>query len=218
MLRVPVRLPLRPAGRLRRLLHRLASCRLAFGCALRGRRLPDLEKWTRLRLGPTTRWLGLAALALFVLSSFAFAQTAQLPAISLFAGTWTLNLSKSTYQGTNPPRSLTVRLEDRGDGFVVSRSEAVLSDGSPNVTASAFKCDGKDYPLVLRQGQSVPLSTACTATAAGTYEIELKQEGGQPIQKTVRSLAGDGRTMIDAVTAVLPDGSQIRVIAVLEKQ
>jgi hypothetical protein len=34
----------------------------------------------------------------------------------------------------------------------------------------------------------------------------------------VRTLAEDGRTMTDTVRAVLPDGQQVRVVAVLEKQ
>jgi hypothetical protein len=77
----------------------------------------------------------------------------------------------ATYEGASAPRSLTVSVEDRGDGLVVARSEAVLPNGSQNVTASAFKCDGKEYPFVVRQSQSVPLVISCVAASAGTYEM-----------------------------------------------
>jgi hypothetical protein len=134
------------------------------------------------------------------------------------AGTWKLNLSKSKYQGTRAPQSLTVTVEDRGDGLIVMRSEATMDDGSSNVTAGAFKCDGKNYPFVLRQDQSIPLSIACIETARARYELDLKLENGQPLQKTLRTVAEDGKTMTDTMTAFSPDGQSVRVLAVFEKQ
>jgi hypothetical protein len=143
----------------------------------------------------------------------------QAPSIGRLAGTWTMNLAKSSFEGTSGPQSLTMRIEDQGDGLILMWSEAVMSNGSRNTNESAFKCDGRAYPITLRQDeQKVQLSLVCSVTSAGAYELQLDNEDGEALQNTVRTLADDGRSMTDIVTAIMPDGQPLRVVAVFEKQ
>ncbi|HEY2381374.1 MAG TPA: hypothetical protein VGK48_09360 [Terriglobia bacterium] len=140
------------------------------------------------------------------------------PVTAPLMGTWTLNLAKSTYQRSLPPRSFKMVVEEREDGKVVIRSEAVLAGGSKNATVSIFKCDGKNYPFLVHEGKDVDtLSMSCMVRGAGTYELRL-MDGYEEVQKTERMVAADGRTMTDTISTQRPDGVAIQIVAVYEKQ
>jgi len=60
-----------------------------------------------------------------------------------FVGTWKLNLAKSKFTGTQPPKSETRTVVTQGDGEKVTY-EVIAADGSPISYGYTTNLDGKD--------------------------------------------------------------------------
>ena len=69
-------------------------------------------------------------------------------------GTWTLNVARSTFEGDNQPRSLTVRMEPhvKGQVFTMDRIEA---DGRMMSASTILYLDGTRRDLIA-EGTSSP--------------------------------------------------------------
>src|SRR4051812_27241318 len=64
------------------------------------------------------------------------------------AGTWRINLQKSTYSPGPAPKTPTLRrYELRPDGFTIMTQTTLDAQGNPGFSQAAYKTDGKEYPV-----------------------------------------------------------------------
>src|SRR5688500_16560997 len=90
----------------------------------------------------------LRALLLLAIAGACAAQAAeaQAPTVDPMAGTWKLNVGKSTYATGAGPRAVTYRYTHRPDGFTLWVASTVDANGNPGFSISLRKYDGRDYP------------------------------------------------------------------------
>jgi hypothetical protein len=107
-------------------------------------------------------------------------------------GRWQLNLSKSKFTGT-PPKSVTRTYEDRGGGIVLYMATAVTATGSSNATLVLYKLDGKDYPQVPREAETV---TSVAQRLADPHTIEaVTKRDGKVVSTFTQTISADGKTL-----------------------
>jgi len=98
-------------------------------------------------------------------------------------GTWTLDLSKSSYQG----QVLTISISADG-GYRFNES-----------SSHTLRCDGKDRPLGNNQ------TLACVKSGATALDIVLKENGAKT-RATHDELSTDGKLFTTTVTEFRPNG------------
>ena len=153
-----------------------------------------------------------ATVALVIgLSAGSFAASEINPA---FFGTWRLNTERSKANTGETPKSQTVTVTPRGDGFVVT-IEVDNDDGTKARTTRTAALDGKD---VVVQGISNPAAReAYTSVDARTIQRVVKLNG--KVRNTLTlAVAADGKTMTTVMTATGADGQPFHATSVLDKQ
>ena len=148
----------------------------------------------------------LCAVALVPIAvSALFAQTSA----ESWAGTWILNLSKSTYELGAPPKSAVSRLEPSADGWWKGSQDSVDVAGKPAHVETTFKFDGKDYPV----DGAANTTWAFTRIDGHTYDLIAKRDG--IITATARTVvSADGKTRTTTTTA---QGQTLKNVAVYER-
>jgi hypothetical protein len=118
------------------------------------------------------------------------------------AGTWVLNVARSTYApGTTPPRASSYRYENRPDGFTLWVAATVNATGNPGFSYSLRKYDGKEYPTYtvasltgLFMGGARPAATQSSRlTDARSTEL-FNRTDGVITQRVTRTMAPDGKS------------------------
>ena len=127
-------------------------------------------------------------------------------------GRWQLNLSKSKITGT-PPKSATRVYEDRGGGIVFFTVTTVTATGTTE-TLVLYRLDGKDYPQVRREAETVTVVSQ-RLTDARTIEAVTKQDG-KVVSTFTQTVSADGKTL----TYTLKDaqGKPTGAVQVFDKQ
>jgi hypothetical protein len=115
---------------------------------------------------------------------------------SSWAGTWTLNLERSTYIPERPPFKRATRRIDWSGEWVTIVDDIVGSRGGIVHLEWTGRFDGADYPV---QGIDVVLTNAYRRIDDRQYELVQKMDG-KVIATARLSLSADGRT-ITTVTA-----------------
>ncbi|HUR34831.1 MAG TPA: hypothetical protein VM032_13610 [Vicinamibacterales bacterium] len=151
---------------------------------------------------------GLIATALFAQSAAAIDKS--------YMGTWKLNVAKSKYEGSNPPREGTRIHEDRGNGFVLVIQDGVNSQGQKTHSEYVYKADGKDYPMAA-PGQTSVQRIALKAVDPLTVTYQIKADG-KVVTDGKRVVAKDGQTMTLENTGTNAQGQRVHSIAFYEKQ
>ena len=131
-------------------------------------------------------------------------------------GAWKLNLSKSKYEPGPLPKSLTRMDEDRGGGVKVVTVQGVDAQGNPTWTQFAHKYDGKDYPYLVRGGQTAG-SISVKAVNANTVEITIKEDG-KVVATATRTVSADGKTMTRIAKGTNAQGQAYTNVMVYERQ
>ena len=151
----------------------------------------------------------LAVCVVTTFSSHAFAQGPN-PLI----GTWTLNLSKSTFSPGPPPKSRTRTYTQNGDGLKFV-SAGVNPDGSASVPISyAAHFDGKDYPNVGNPGVDM---VTITMVGASTMDETFKK-GGKVTGVRRYTVSKDGKTMTSWQGGTNAAGLPLSNFVVFDKQ
>ena len=129
-----------------------------------------------------------------------------------WAGTWKLNLAKSTYELGPAPRSAVSRLEPSQDGWKVSQ-DGVDTQGTPAHVEMTLKFDGKDYPV-----NGIANTTwALTRIDDHTYDLVAKRDGR--VTTTTRTVvSADGKTRRSTTTGKNAQGHTVSNVAVYERQ
>ena len=128
-------------------------------------------------------------------------------------GTWKLNVAKSRLP--NPPGMkssiVTVTAQDNGIKVV---ADGVNAEGKATHTEYAAKYDGKDYPFT---GGSGADTIMLTKIDANTFDEVLKK-GGKELSSGRNVVSKDGKTMTLTMKAKNPQGQDVNITAVYDKQ
>ena len=126
-------------------------------------------------------------------------------------GTWTLNLSKSTFNPGPAPKEETRVYENQGEGVKVTVT-TVAADGKSTTVNISANYDGKDYPVT---GSGIYDAIALKRVDDQTTEGTL-MHAGKVVAVTHREISRDGRTM--TITFKTSNDPPINNKAVYEKQ
>jgi len=154
---------------------------------------------------PTRNVLLAALLCASSLTAFAAEKHALL-------GTWKVDIA--TVQSPNPPKSVTLTLEEAGEGAYHITVTIETPDGSKSKSEGTFKPDGStnrvtgnaDFDVV-----STTMPTRRMLVMAGAF-------GGHPSSTRIWSLSDDGKQMIETAVRHLPDGTPYQRVVTWTRQ
>jgi len=127
-------------------------------------------------------------------------------------GRWQLNVSKSKFTGT-PPKSITRLYEDRGGGIVLFTSTTVTATGT-NSTLVLYRLDGKDYPQVPREAETM---TVVSQRLVDAHTIEaVTKANGKVVATFTQVVSADGKTL--TYTPKDAQGKPTGVVQVFDRQ
>ena len=130
-------------------------------------------------------------------------------------GTWKLNLAKSKYNGSPPPRSTTLTFAGEGDNLT-NTVETVDAQGQTIKTVFMHVYDGKPHPTT---GVAGGLFDASTYNRADAYTVNfVRSKDGKAVQTGSNVVSADGKTFTVSVAGIGANGQQISSLAVYEKQ
>ena len=129
------------------------------------------------------------------------------------AGTWILNVGKSTYDPGPPPRSQVRTYTPQGGG-IKAVIETVQPLGIKTRAEYSGRFDGKDNPL---KGNADADAISLVRIDAWTFEATLKK-GGKVTVVVRNTVSKDGKTMTASSNGVGARGQPVRSTAVFVKQ
>jgi len=158
--------------------------------------------------------LGRLFLASFLgLVGLPLTSAAQTP--SIWFGSWSLNIARSTYDpGPAPYKRATYTIEPWGSDGMKVTYDMVHPRGGVTHLEWQGRIDGKDYPL---QGIDAFVTYAYNPVSPGVYETIVKM-GGRVAAKSTVSLSPDGKTMTTTTQGVDSSGNAVTTITVYERQ
>lgn len=129
-----------------------------------------------------------------------------------WAGTWTLNLTKSRYESSPAPKSAVSKLERSGDDWKMSQ-DVIDAQGRAGHTELMARFDGKDYPV-----EGVANTTyAFTRIDDHTYDLIMKR-GGVVVSTNRAVVSSDGKTRTSTTTAKNAQGQTVTNVAVYDRE
>jgi hypothetical protein len=136
------------------------------------------------------------------------------------AGTWKLNLEKSTFPAQTPESGIRT-IEDLGGGFMYVTTDFVDSNGNKSGERFVARRDGRDYPYA-GLGQPAFFTIALTLKSKTPYTGDgvIKVDGKSALTLS-ETLSPDGRThTITSKARVGPPGAafDVTTIQVWDKQ
>jgi hypothetical protein len=155
------------------------------------------------------------------LSLYATSALAQVPQV---LGVWEFDPQASELPQGFPLASETRSYDLRDDGYLVNVVIRKLANGHPDFIQIASRSDGKDYP----QYQSFPLAefqingtktpSTYSETVLDDHAVNVVAKYGERvINKGVRRVAPDGKTMRIDVTAIDQNGKETPFFLVFNK-
>lgn len=150
-------------------------------------------------------------LPLFVLSSIA--GFAQAPAKPVFAATWILNASKSTYSPGPAPKSQVATLAAVNNGMSVV-SDRIEADGQKVHFEWTAMFDGMDYPV-----KGDPSRDTVSVKKIDDYNVEITNKKGGKVTTTIKAVyEKDGKHRVETVTGTNAQGQTIKNVTSWDKQ
>jgi|SRR5882724_1766349 len=129
------------------------------------------------------------------------------------AGTWELNVAKSTFSPGPAPKSLTRTFEVNGTDVKYS-AKGVDAAGKPTLMEYTAKYDGKDYPVAGSPDfDTISLKQVDPATSVATLK-----KSGKLVQTTTRVVSKDGKTLTLTVKGKNAKGQAVNNVMVFDKQ
>jgi hypothetical protein len=149
----------------------------------------------------------------------AFAVMVSITAISLAAGpdpvvgTWTLDLSKSTFPAGMAPKSQTRTYSQSGPSITLVM-KTVGADGKEATAQTTYQLDGKDYPIT-----GSPDYDTLTAKQVNprTATFTLKK-GDKAVGSTNRTVSKDGKILTSKTSVTTAKGDKSESTMVFNKQ
>jgi ketosteroid isomerase-like protein len=128
-------------------------------------------------------------------------------------GTWSLNLSKSTFSPGPAPKSQTLRIEPAGTGEKVT-VETVDAAGNRTTSSYTANYDEGDSPLT---GAASPTRVSLRRIDSHTTE-RIDRQNGKVIQTIRRTVSPDNKTMTVTIRGIDAKGGAIESAGVYERQ
>jgi hypothetical protein len=152
--------------------------------------------------------------AVAVFAAGAFALSAAAADTNPWVGTWTLDVSKSSFSPGPAPKSDVIVTTDAGGGKFHTVVTVVGADDKTQHTEATYAYDGKDYAVTGgTEGQTVALQEDST-THTLTVTVKIK---GKTTGTTTSVMAKDGKSFSGTTTATTPDGKPVKNVAVFNK-
>ena len=129
-------------------------------------------------------------------------------------GTWTLNVSKSTYTPGPAPKSQTLKIEAWGDDGITYVADGVGGDDKPTHSEFQAKFDGMEYEF---KGNPDADMLAYKKVDANTLEATVKLKG-KPTTTANIVVSPDGKTRTVTQTGTNAKGAKVNIVSVYEKQ
>lgn len=126
-------------------------------------------------------------------------------------GTWRLNVAKSKFGASPPPKSAIAKVESKDGGITVHLS-IVNADGKKGEFQYSASYGGKDYPM---SGSKVFDAIALKRVDDHTDEVIYKEKG-KVIQTSKRAVSNDGKTL--TITDEAPSGKSASAVSVWDRQ
>ena len=162
--------------------------------------------------------VGFVFLLILGISFFAAAQTPAHGALNSLAGTWKLNLAKSSYEAGPPPyKRSTCKIEfltEGVDAFLKVTYDNVAIRGGVSHLEWVGKLDGKDYPI---EGIDDVLTNAYIRVDERTYDIVVKADGVKAASARI-VVAPDGKTLTSITSTRNAQGQIVKSTAVYDRQ
>ena len=130
------------------------------------------------------------------------------------AGTWVLNVAKSSYTPGPGPKAQTAVYAAAGDGLKVTAT-GTSADGKPTAAEFTVVFDGKDHPA-----KGSPDWDAVASKRVDSHTIEFtRKKAGKVVQTATSVVSKDGKTRtVTTATGVNAQGQKIKTVAVYEKK
>jgi hypothetical protein len=128
-------------------------------------------------------------------------------------GTWTLNLSKSTYGASPAPKSGVSRLVPAGGKRTRVSQDQVTAQGVERHIEVVAAFDGKDYAV-----PDLPGVTYAFTRVSDSIYVLIAREKGVVTSTTLTVVSPDGNTRTSTTTAVNAEGKTVANIAVYDRQ
>jgi len=129
------------------------------------------------------------------------------------AGTWTLNVAKSSYSPGPAPKSQTLKIESWGEDGLTYAADGVAADDKPTHSEFQAKFDGMDYEF---KGNPDAETLSYKKIDANTLEATLKRKGAAVITANV-VVSADGKTRTVTQTGKDAKGRDLKITSVYEK-
>jgi hypothetical protein len=141
---------------------------------------------------------------------FAFAGV--LLAESPFAGTWKLDSAKTKYTTGEPPKDLTLVIEEQGDMLKVAGT-GTNSDGSPLSVKYSLPEKGGDG-----QVQNGPYDAVSSKRISANVRVNSYKKSGKQVSSRRVVVSKDGKMLTSSVKGINAIGAPIAGTDVYEKQ
>jgi len=129
------------------------------------------------------------------------------------AGTWKLNLAKSTFSPGPAPKSQSRTYVESAQGMTVT-VKTTAADGKESTTTIVFKDDGKSYPV-----SGNPDFDAVSAKRVDALTLNSTQtKAGATVGTAVRSVSKDGKTLTFTQKGTHANGEKFDDVSVYDKQ
>jgi hypothetical protein len=129
-----------------------------------------------------------------------------------FAGTWKLNTAKTQYTAGNPPKSVTLVIEEQGANLLTTAT-GINTDGSPISAKYSVPIRGGAGSVQTGNFDSVTSKQISSHVRENTF-----MKDGKQVRSRHMEISKDGKTMTSKVTGMAPDGSQLNGLDVYDKQ
>jgi hypothetical protein len=129
-------------------------------------------------------------------------------------GTWTLNVAKSKYSNSNPPKSATLKIEASGN-VTVTTVDVVAPDGSTQSWTYRSAYDGRDVRI---SGNNPNADTASRRRVSPTTTETTFKKGGKVSTINTAVVSSDGKTMTITAKGTDAQGKPVLNVQVFEKK
>ena len=147
----------------------------------------------------------ISAVALFAFAGTLFGQ-------GPFVGTWKLDTAKTKYSSGEPPKDVTLVIEEQGDNLQVTAT-GTNADGSPLSVKYTVPAKGGDG-----QVQEGPYDAVSSKAVSANVRENTYSKNGKQISSRRVVVSRDGKRMRSTVKGMDATGKAVAGTDVLEKQ
>ena len=132
------------------------------------------------------------------------------------AGTWKLNVAKSSYSPVPGPKSATIKIVAIDNGLTLT-NDGIGADGKPTHVEYTAHYDGKDVAATVGALPNGADRVSFKMIDANTFEMIAKLKG-KVLATSHIVYSADGKTRTNTVTGTTPDGKPLKNVIVYDKQ